>query len=140
MLISIDIILIMIMIRLSKRIMVIMKMVMIFLMFCIPELAIILKQQSYPNCAPCPISRIAGRDILWTPSTFSDAPYYVVWGVSTYQDVCVSFCAVTCRDLDKWIFVKNNKKILNYYKSIVICPQSISPHNLHTCKLNNLNK
>ena len=86
------------------------------------------------------ISGIAGRDIHWTPSTFSDAPYYVVWGISTYQDVCVSFCAVTCRDLDKWIFVNNNKKILNYLKSIVICPQSISPRNLHTRKLNNFKK
>ena len=53
MVMSMDIILIMIMIRLSKRIMAIMKMVM---MFCMPELARILKQQSYPNGAPCHIS------------------------------------------------------------------------------------
>ena len=45
----------MVMIRLSKRIMVIMKMVMIF---CMPELARILKQQSYPNGAPCRITAV----------------------------------------------------------------------------------
>ena len=56
-------ILIMVMIRLSKIIMVIMKMVMIF---CMPELARILKQQSYPNGPPCLIV----HDLLIVPNIY----------------------------------------------------------------------